>query len=691
MFFWTPYAFVRFVLFLIAGILLGIYFPGLFSEQFVAAALLVTGIALSFLFYRSSSSNVSGIIVFLMLILFGYLNTLYHTESRNPDHFRFNDSIVQYQVVISGYPEEKERSWKSEAEVKFINDGNSWKEVSGKVLLYFSRQDFQNPFHYGDQLLIRGAPQEITPPYNPGEFDYQRYLSYRKIYHQHFLRASSAHFISNEPQWPMLALSFRFRSWAQGVLKKYISGDQELAVASALILGIKDGLDNELVNAYSSSGAMHVLAVSGLHVGIIYMIIQFLLRPVHSRRHGKVILALVSIGLLWAYVFVTGLSPSVLRAVTMFSVIAGSRALNYSTNIFNTLAFSAFVLLLWEPYMIMSVGFQLSYLAVIGIVYLQPRLYQLWVPHSRFLDQVWQITCVSFAAQLATCSLGLLYFHQFPVYFLVSNLFVIPGALVALCLGIVLLAVSFIPLLAAGVGWVFNGILQLLNFLVISVEKLPFSLIDNIHITTFQSWLLMCILISCIGLFEYRKFAYVISLSAFALVFGLVQWYHYYSTTAQPKWVVYRVAGHNAMEWMDEVQSYFFTDSVLMNDRERIRFHVRPNRLIHGVHNIISNDSSFVFHQQGIRAFQWKSLRVLQIQEPTFSIPDNLQIDFLVISNNAVKSMDSLSKLKAQLIILDSSNSVYTCNRILQEAENRDIQVYSVLHNGAFVYRLKNT
>ena len=670
---------------------MGIYFPGLFSEQFIIAALLISGIILSLLFFRSSSGNASGVMVLLMLILFGYLNTLYHTESRNPDHFRYRDSIVQYQVVVSGYPEQKERSWKSEAEVTLIHDGHGWRNVSGKVLLYFSRQDFPDPLHYGDQLLIQGAPQELTPPYNPGEFDYKRYLSFRKIYHQQFLRGSSVQFISNKPQWPLVALSFRFRSWSQGVLEKYISGEQELAVASALILGIKDGLDNELVNAYSSSGAMHVLAVSGLHVGIIYMIIQFLLRPVYSRRYGKVILALLSIGLLWTYAFVTGLSPSVLRAVTMFSVIAGARALNYSTNIFNTLAFSAFVLLLWEPYMIMSVGFQLSYLAVIGIVYLQPRLYQLWVPRSRFLDQVWQITCVSFAAQLATCSLGLLYFHQFPVYFLVSNLFVIPGALVALCLGIVLLVVSSIPLMATGVGWVFNGVLQLLNFLVISVEKLPFSLIDNIHITTFQSWILIGILVSCIGLFEYRKFVYVISLSGFALVFGLIQWYHYYSIIAQPKWIVYRVAGHNAMEWMDEVQSYFFTDSVLMHDHERIRFHVRPNRLIHGIHHVITNDSSFVLHQKGVRTFQWKSLRILNILEPDYSIPDDLEVDFLVISNNAVKSADSLLKVNAQVIILDSSNSVYSCNRILMDAENRGIKIYSVLHNGAFVHRLKNT
>jgi competence protein ComEC len=189
----------------------------------------------------------------------------------------------------------------------------------------------------------------------------------------------------------------------------------------------------------------------------------------------------------------------------MFSFVALAKPLGWRTNIYNTLATSAFVLLLYDPYLIMSVGFQLSYLAVLGIVYLQKPLYNLWLIDNRVGNWVWEITCISIAAQVATFALGMLYFHQFPVYFLVSNLFVIPLSTAILVGGILLLAVSWLSAVADLVGWLLQWLIEILNWTVMVTEKLPFSIISGIHLTTFQCWLIMAALLSLIFMLEYRN------------------------------------------------------------------------------------------------------------------------------------------------------------------------------------------
>ena len=687
MFYWTPYTFVRIVFFFIAGIILGIYQPDLIPEH-VSWILFGSCVVIFFGLAFSRTRLNPGFIGLTAVLFAGYSNTLIHTDSRNTDHFLNERNIRQYVAVVAGFEEEKEKSWKVEARVQHIFDGEVWRPVSGKVLWYFSKADFPAPFAYGDQLLIQGSPRELNPPSNPGEFDYKRFLTFKKIYHQQFLRKESVHWIANDPPYEIMAYALKARRWAEGVLESHIRSDRERAVASALILGVKDGLDNELVQAYASSGAMHVLAVSGLHVGIIYLILMLFLKPFKKWKYGKWVLAAISIVVLWSYAFVTGLSPSVLRAVTMFSVIALSRPLNYTTNIYNTLAVAAFILLLHEPYLIMSVGFQLSFLAVIGIVYIQPKLAQLWEPNNWALDKVWQVTCVSLAAQLATFSLGLLYFHQFPVYFLVSNLFVIPGAFVSLLTGIVLLVVSPVEVLATWTGQLLEGILWLLNYLVFAVEQWPVSLINNIYITTTQSWLIVGVVVFMLLLLQYRKFVYTIGISVCTLLLGVTQWHHYHQEVNHEKFVVYSVAGHHAMEWMVRGKSFLFADSALIANADRMRFHIRPNRLISGIDRTHFNDHSFVRTIPGGRLFSWKGMSFLQLTSPDFSLPDNLKIDYVIISYNCVQSLTMLNSIDYKHVIIDSSNVYYHANRLVKEAEHLQLSAHSVLQHGAFSIKL---
>lgn len=686
---WIPYALVRITAFFLGGVLAGIYLPDVVSENTLVILFFVFLLLyfIGFIFLKKSKTRpiIVGFAGLCSVFMAGYINLLYHTETRDPDHLIHSTfPIEMYRARLKAAPEEKVKSWKVEVIVDALQQNKIWQPASGKVLLYISKQSQLN-LHFGDQILIEGSPTLLGPPGNPYEFDFKRFLSFRNIYHQQFVRSEQLKIIAPAEQQGFLFYSQKARAWASATMKEFVKGDQEQAIALALVLGVTDGLDNELQNAYSASGAMHVLAVSGLHVGIIYWMILLLLKPIRTISWSAWLIAGISLICLWAYAFVTGLSPSVLRAVTMFSFMAIAKPFSRNTNIYNTLAASAFILLLYNPFLIMSVGFQLSYLAVIGIVYLQKPLYHLVVPKNKFLDWCWSITCVSIAAQIATLSLGLLYFHQFPVYFLFSNLFVIPGSFVVLVLGILLLAVSFLLPVASVVGWLLEWTIKILNIGVFAVEDLPYSLINGVYLTTLQCWLLMGAIISFILLFEFRKFRYLMTVLILAVLYAVVQWQHYYEAIDIRKLIVYRVNGHGAVEWIAHGKAYFYSDSTLLNDQERIRFHIRPNRIASGVGNIFTNDSIFQKSLNGFRFYNFQDNKVLWVSQKNCELPNKVITDYLIIGNNAVSSLDKIvGKIEFRQLILDSSNSLTYATKILKEAKSRNIAIHSVLTQGAF-------
>ena len=691
---WIPYVMVRIAAFFIAGILLGIYQPELFTEfaVFIGLGGLLLFYFICYQFFKKSNSVklFTGFVGLIAILLAGYANVLLQTESRNARHFlKLEQPIFYYTGRIINVPEEKIKSWKILLEVEEVKTETGWIQREGKTLLYVSKKSKWPDLLFGDKIMIEGSPVLLTPPANPGEFDFRRFLTFKNIYHQQFVKSDQLRVINHIESHGVLYYSNKARAWASNTIKEFVHGEQEQAIALALVLGVTDGLDNELQNAYSASGAMHVLAVSGLHVGIIYWMLLIVLKPVSSLSWSRWLVAIVSLVCLWSYAFVTGLSPSVLRAVAMFSFVAVARPFGRGTNIYNTLAASAFLLLLYNPYLIMSVGFQLSYLAVLGIVYLQRPIYNLWETSSWFWDKVWQITCVSIAAQIATFSLGLLYFHQFPLYFLFSNLFVIPGSFIILVLGIILLGVSIIPFFAVAIGWLLQHCITLLNWAVFAVEDLPLSLINGIHFTTLQCWLLMSSIISIALVFQLREFRFVLLSLFFVLAFSLLQWQHVANDVARKQFLVYATPGHFAMEWTDHGRSLFVADSALSDDEERIRFHIRPNRIISGVTDSHGSPNGSVQKFKGFELYVKNGASVLRIDNRSHDLPKGIVVDYLIVGNNSIRSITEIAaKIEFKKLILDATNSPWYVNRIEKEAQSKNDSVYAVGKKSAFVVTL---
>ena len=387
--------------------------------------------------------------------------------------------------VVIDPPLERANSMKTTVQIRAKLSGDSTIVNNERVITYFRKDSLSRLIRQGDLLVMNATLNVVNNAGNPYEFDYQGYLARKQIGRSAFVESDAWQQIDSYAQNPLFNLSNRIRYSLLDVLKRSNLSGNELAVASALVLGYKADLDNELLKAYSSSGAIHVLAVSGLHVGIIFMVLKMLLLPFSFIQRTKWLRALILLSVLWLYALITGMSPSVMRAATMFSFIAVGEALSRKAYIYNSIAASAFILLLANPANLLELGFQFSYMAVIAIVFLHPFLKDLYTFKNWFLDKAWDLACVSIAAQLGTAPLMLYYFHQFPSYFLLSNYVVIPAASVIIYGAMLLFFISPVSVLFETVGWLLDKFLYAVNYMVFFIEKLPGSITTGIR---FAGW-----------------------------------------------------------------------------------------------------------------------------------------------------------------------------------------------------------
>lgn len=617
------------------------------------------------------------------ICLGGYLNVQFKLEYSDRQHLsNLKETINYYQAVVTQPAQDKGSRWKGEATVQWARTKHGWAKRKGKVMFYAEKRHFPNRFDYGDLILVAGTPTLVPGPSNPYEFDYREYLGYKQIYHQHFFREGSVRSIGHSAPGQLQKHAIEARQWADKVLQDHIPGQREQALASALVLGVTEGLDNELMNAYAATGAMHVLSVSGLHVGIVYGLLLLMFKPFNQFKSTKWILLGVSLAVLWAYAFITGISASVLRAVTMFSFAALAKPFNHRVNIYNILAASAFCLLVYDPFMLMSVGFQLSYLAVIGIVALQPGLYKLWEPRLWIWDEIWKVAAVSIAAQLATVSIGLFYFHQFPNYFLITNMVVIPGSFIVLILGIIMLISSFLEPVVELLGWLTHWVIKLVNSIVFGIEQFPFSVFDGIYITTLQCWTGIFGIVVALLWLESKSNVWLVVGSLLCLIFSIASWLHFTSTVRSNSITVYAFKGTTAVDLTSNGNTHFIRSDGMV-DESKVKFHILPNRLVLKGMSIVSQVPSKSMN--GCSLMVWKGKSILRIVTPNFNLPRKVAVDVVIISNNAVRKLKDLSsRIQTRHLVLDSSNSYKLASAVVMQARELDINVYSVLDQGAF-------
>jgi len=651
---------------------------------FVFASLLVISFFKNY-FTSYTRRWVFGVAVNLLILVFGILITEQNKPSNLLLHFNKLNADASI-VVLKEDVIAKAKSFKCEVEVIAVKSTNNWQNTEGKAILYLAKDTLSELLTYGDKIIINGKWNEIENPSNPAQFNYKTYLYNSGITSQQYVKNDDWKLMSSQERFSILKFAFLYQKKLLKILENRFK-DEELAVISALLLGYKDLLDRETIMTYSSSGAMHVLAVSGLHVGIIYLVLNSLFFFFGNIKYGNYIKAILLILSLWAYALLTGLSPSVLRAATMFSFIIIGSALKRETNIYNTLAASAFVLLLYNPYILLQVGFQLSYAAVLGIVYLQPKLYNLFRPNNWLLDKIWAITTVSIAAQLATFPLGMYYFHQFPNYFLLSNLFVIPLATFIINGGILLFIISAIPVFPSYISWVVNKLLLFLNLSVKWVESLPYSLTLGISVTKIETLIIYGVILLFIIAISNKKARTIQVAFCVSILFMGMQIDEQYSAKQQQYFIVYDVPSERAIDFVVGNQNYFIASENLNNDKSKMRFHIQHFRWERRVmeSNLVFVDftaNNFYRKNNYIQFFDEKIL----LWDKDFVKPIiPLVVDYIIVSG---KGKLDLENINCKLLIIDSSVDYYKEEAIKKECRKWDIPFYNVNTQGAFFLTL---
>ena len=688
---WKKSPFVRILIPFILGIMFS-FDAAHYSEITIIIALIVL-ITIS-----KSNKNIKNNFLFgavLNLILFVGGSVISQLPLQNYNNL---DRADFYQCNVIEPVKEKDNSFQLTILITAESVDSDWNPSKSKALIYIEKDSLSSTLKLGDKLLIKDNLITIEPPKNPNEFDYKKYLQNKSIFHQGYLSSSDWLLIGSETKG-LVSFANDARQYLLSSLKSNgVEGDQ-YAIASALILGSKDDLDYEVKQAYATAGAMHVLAVSGLHVGIIFLILNTLFSFFNASKKGRVVKAIILLIGLWTYALLTGLSPSVLRAATMFSFIIIGTVLNRKSSIYNTLAASAFFLLIINPNLLFEVGFQLSYIAVLGIVYLQPLIYKRIYTKWWLLDKIWAITAVSIAAQIATLPLTLYYFNQFPVYFMLSNLIVIPSAVVILSMGILLFITSPIPLISESIGWALNKFIETLNFSVSGIEALPNSLIEGLSINVLECivlYLIILLLIRGLKLRKLKLINYAFFLTTLFVVNDLVEDAGLSNTKSM---VIYHINKNQAIDFINGTDNVFLANSNLIKDKQKQSFHVKSNwsHLDLNSGKYISTDSGNLNETllsgklQLIDAFsQFYNVKMVRIDNEfeLKTLVKKMDIDYVLISNNAnTKLKDLYSMFDFNSVIVDGSNSKWNRNRVVAEAEVLHIPIYNT-DLGAFQLKL---
>lgn len=704
---WNRFPFVRFAIAGIIGILAFERFQELYDITSELVAISSVGLVLCWtliiLFKINWVRNFAGIFgLTLIATLFG-LQLHNQQELSISNHWRHFDDITAFEGNVIAEPLEKTSTMRYTIKVNSVYTADSAQAATGKLHLYIKRESSfglfdksNNTLNYGDQIRVFARPSAIPPPTNPEEFNYAAYVAREQIHGQSFTTHDRVEVIGNDPRNPILAFSFGLRHSLQEKITRYISNKEAQSIALALLIGVKDFLSDDIKTAYASAGAMHVLAVSGLHVGILYMVLLVVLKPLTKRKSGELLVALISVTIIWIYAMLTGLSPSVLRAAVMFSVVAMGNTFGRDKSIYNSIGIAAFILLLWNPNLLFSVGFQLSFLALTGIVYLQPRIYRWIYVSNPFLNKVWEISAVSIAAQVATLPLTVYYFNQFPTYFFISNLVVIPGATLIMFIGVGMLAVGSIwDFGGYFIGFFLDGLIQLMNYLVLAVEAIPGSLVTWLYLDSTQTWLLYGGLVLILMGFYHRFILYLsMAVLVISTAFG-ISYVRNWDQLHDEELVVYDLYTTTAVDWIKGDQATLFLGSEEEADFELLRFQIDPFRRANGLNSFTERIQEFdTLASFGdalkIQELAGHRVTILDGMLSGYTIKEPIETDILIINNHSVKSVDWMIKnFKFKHLLIGSQNSNYYSEDFKTKLFKEGISAHSLLIDGS--WRMKIT
>jgi competence protein ComEC len=615
-----------------------------FSSLFIAA--LFSAVAYFWCTKKPHHNRYFGLSIFGLAFAVGMSTQTIHTDAYQKNHFTQLPNIFEQPHTFTIVLKEKlKNTANNQRYVALVNQVDSTM-CSGKLLLNINKDSLHHSFIIGNRLQIQGSLYPNMAPKNPFQFDYGTYLKNKQIYGQLYTNATQIKksFLIEKDIWYYAA---RIRNSIIDNLKKDGFKATELNVAVALLLGQQQDIDPEIIKDYQFAGAVHILSVSGLHIGFVLLFVTFILKPVPNNKKGSLLQLFVILYSLWLFGILAGLAPSVVRSVTMFSFVAIGQHLRRSVNRYHTLLVSILLILLVQPGFLFDVGFQLSYLALFFILWFHPLLSRLWEPKNKILKYIRDVLSVSFAAQIGTLPLSLYYFHQFPGLFFITNLAIIPLTGFIMGLGVVVMILAYFDLCPYYLSKALEWFLFVIDKIIHTIASFEQFIIKDIP---FNSVLLLgsyMLIISSILWFEKRRFQRLIAILVSVIFIQIALLWNKYDSTNQREWIVFNSNKNTLItERIGTKVTLFANDSLL---KIGVKNQILNNYLVGNFSHLaaakkIKNTAFFKGH-------------TILIIDSMGIYPKQQQADILVLTQSPKINLDRLIQINhPKEIVADATN-----------------------------------
>ncbi len=639
---------IRITLFFVIGILFAFYIKPsiIFTFSFLIIAFFAFGVCFYLSQKNSFQKSYFGISVFVLSFFIGISTQVIHTQIFRENHYINQIGLVEKQHIVELTLKEKLKNTVFNSRFVAIVNRFDNKKSCGKIILNIRKDSINKEFEIGSILQIEGSIYKNKQINNPNQFDYGKYLENQQIYAQVYADENEIRIspIMDKNIWFYTA---KFRNKIIHNLEKNHFHKKELSVIVALILGQQQDISQDVLQDYQFAGAVHILSVSGLHVGFIMLFIGFILKPIPNTKMGSFSKLLIVIISLWIFGFIAGLAPSILRSVVMFSFVAIGRYLQRSVNIYHTLLVSAMLILLFQPSFLFDVGFQLSYVSLFFIVWLQPLLAEIWFPKNIFLKYFWDILTVSFAAQIGAFPLSIYYFHQFPGLFFITNLIILPFMGFILALGVVVM-------LFAAINYVPQIPMKILEYSVLYLDKIinwiaSFEqfIIQNIPMNSYMLWSLYLMIAALIIWLKKPSFKKISFAMLAIILFQMSCFSTKYFHQKQKELVVYNIKKNTIIsERNGEKTMIYSNDSILKN--------INKNNLLKSY--LVGNFSKIQSKKELQNLLFFKDKKIL-ILDSLGVYPKNINPDVLIITHSPKLNLERfLQNYKPKIVIADASN-----------------------------------
>lgn len=662
--------FIRITIAFVIGIIIGKYFfLSIAIAQWIIffASIFLIGFNILIPRIKFRLNWISGVFIHIIMITFGWMLMHLNVQKIKPfKHLPIN-VIIQEPLVNSN------KSMKTIGSI----DGH-------KILLYFQKNDDLSELSIGSQILLNKYPDTILNASNPGGFNFKLYAASQKIYYQTYLKKGDYQIANTQQISLAKKMLHQLSVWVLKTINTFIPKNKEASVAEALLIGYKKNVDYQLLQAYSNTGVVHIIAISGLHLGMIYGLLLFILKPLKKNRKSKWLQSCIILTVIWIFTLVAGAAPSILRSAIMFSFIILAEQQDRSSPIYNGLAASAFCILYYNPLLLWDVGFQLSYAAVISIVAFSKPITNTLYFENKLLRTAWQLTAITLSAQICTLPLLLFYFHQFPNLFIFTNFIAIPLSGLILYLEILLLVISPFNSIATVIGKITSFLIHQMNELIENTAKIPFAVTENIQIDCWQT-LFLYIFIICSAIWMMKKKSPMFLLALFCLTIFLgIRSVDFLTTKQQQKIVVYFAPKLSAIDIINGNKHQYIGNSSIYSDPLLVKNYLTPTRIHYRASEptVLINNSSLIFGTT-------KKLLIVSDTINLSSITAHQNIELIVLSGNPNISLAQINQhIHCNQYVFDCSNPMWKIERWKKEAENLHLRYHSVPQMGAFVFNL---